>query len=95
MKKSIRKTSSRAVLSLSLAWLGLLGSLSAGAAENTATSDAGASCYEEMRRATVWPTGSPKSAKLPRFEMRAVTVCNGKVVSQSSRNASPRANEQG
>jgi hypothetical protein len=80
-------TSPRALVAVSLALLGVLGGLSACAALATQPSDANPSCNREMRRIAVWPKGSPKIAQSPRFEQREVTVCDGKVVSQSPRNA--------
>jgi hypothetical protein len=73
---------SRITFSASLLILGVLGATCAGAAES-AKSDA--SCHEETRRIAVWQQGgNPKFNQSPRFENRAVTVCDGKVVSQSS-----------
>jgi hypothetical protein len=70
------------IFATSLLIVGVWGAASAGAAD-TAKSDA--SCREETRRIAVWPQGgNPKFNQHARFENRNVTVCDGKVVSQSS-----------
>jgi hypothetical protein len=84
MKQSTSRAPARSILSLSVVLLGLSGGLSAFTAEAAAErggNDSKASCQQEMRRVTIWPTGSSKTGMLPRFEERMVTVCNGKVVS--------------
>jgi hypothetical protein len=88
MKTSGRVASVRAVLAMSLL-VGLSAGLPAAAAEGTPTADTNASCHQETRRVAVWPKGgNPKYAQVPSIESRSVTVCNGKVVSQSQKNAS-------
>jgi hypothetical protein len=88
MKTSRRKAWVRTVLAVGLL-VGLSAGLPAGAEDGTQTNDTNASCRQETRRVAVWPRGgNPKSAQFARFEDRAVTVCNGKVVSQLPRNSS-------
>jgi hypothetical protein len=92
MKTSNRKFT-RIVVPASLMLLGALASVTASAADAAkATSENGASCREETRRVAVWQQGgNPKFNQVPRFEMRAVKVCDGKVVSQpEQRSASNR-----
>lgn len=87
MNTSGRFASVRAVLAVSLL-VGLSAGLPAAAAEGTRTADSNASCHQETRRVAVWPKGgNPKYAQVPSIEAREVTVCNGKVVSRSQKNA--------
>ena len=88
MKMTGKKISTRTTLSLGLV-IGMLGALPAAAADDTRAGDVPTSCSQETRRIAVWPKGgNPKFAQIPRYEERAVTVCNGKVVNQPQRNAS-------
>jgi hypothetical protein len=88
MKTSGRFASIRAVLAVSVL-VGMSAGLPATAAEGTPADSTNASCHQETRRVAVWPKGgNPKYAQVPSIESREVTVCNGKVVSQSQKNAS-------
>ena len=85
MTASGKKVSIGAAVAASI----LIASLSTAAADGARTDEANASCRQETRRVAVWPTGgNPKSAQVARFENRTVTVCDGKVLSESPRNAS-------
>lgn len=71
--------------------LGLLGTLSANAAEGVTPSSQGDSpiCQQEIRRVAVWPHGPDKGLQVPRYESRTLTACHhDKVTSKPTRSAS-------
>lgn len=56
--------------------LGLLGALTANAAQSVTSTNP--SCREQTRRVAIWPVaGNPaKGVQIPRFEKRTYVVCN-------------------
>ena len=93
-RETQRRVTSRSTLAANVALLGLFGALAAGAAQANDRSDASASCRQETKRVAVWPKG-PKSSRMARFEERDVTVCDGKVASQRSTDATRQASDSG
>lgn len=84
MRKSQRRFTSTVIAPASVALAVLFAAPLAGATDTAKSSDAG--CRQETRRVAVWPT-PPKAVRIPRFEMRSVTVCENKVANASSSTA--------
>jgi hypothetical protein len=91
--KTSNRMLTRIVVPASLMLMGALSSVAASAADTAKPgSENNASCRDETRRVAVWQQGgNPKFNQVPRFETRAVKVCDGKVVTQpEQRSASNR-----
>jgi hypothetical protein len=77
MKRSNRHPRRRV---LTMMMFGLLGAAGSSNADSSQAKETGVSCKQETRLIAVWPV-APKASQFASFEKRAVTVCDGKVVS--------------